>query len=1610
MKKSTKLLFVIICIILFLSGSLFLRLKIKKPVNTSVVPMDIEFAASKKSSSGVDPQSPIIISSSQTLDAQAISQAIKITPEADYSVKKINDNSAELNFRKPLEKSTVYQISLNRSRWAFQIESPLAVTGSLPGNKSTDVNPNTSIEFYLNNPDFLTSANQYFNIQPSVSGRFEKHQNSLVFIPSSLTADTLYTVTLKKGFPLADNSQKLPDDFSFQFETGNTDKTQVSRFDFQKPIFESSPDKPPIAIISNWDPPSQKVKAKLYQFNSTDFQDCLTQKIALPSWARHSRYYRCQTTGKSISEFELDTKSPTEYGSKYLELPSKLPIGYYALEVINPDTSISQTLIEVSPLSWFYWIGVDDSLFWVNDLVSQKPLADVKLFLGSKELGASNTEGLVKLTTHSDLKSRQNQILTIKTALFTAYNLIEYQNTYGGYFASSEAEIEKNKYWSYLYTDRAIYLPSDKISFWGIVKSRAIQSQEPITVELSRNSYSYWREENSSDNIIKKIEITPSNHGTFQGVFDFSNLNPGYYSLIAKKGDTFITQQGFSVETFKKPIFRITAKPQKLVIWAGQPNKVDLSVKFYDGTPVSETPIVWNMYDSTGNKKGEIITDKAGNASLEIPTVYDSTKNYWPQNVSVNFRPKGMQEADIDTYTSFFVFGPEYNLTVDSETIDSQSRITVTVRKNDLSLLEKSPWKNEGNPVANQSVSVKTERVWYDKVETGDYYDPINKITSKRYRYDKKTEGVSSQNLITDSNGKVTYSQPVISGQQYEIFVTAIDSQNRPTKSTIYISGSNSSSFADFYAKTSKDKYSLGDQIEVSLNYGNDPAPTSEPNKYLIFFVRNGKIYNTTVSENNKLSFQFGNDYVPNIILKSVWFSGSTYKISNNARSFLTNGLNLTFDTSSKELNIDAKTDKSKYQPGEEALVELSVKNNANQPQPNTKVLLSVVDESLSDIGGISSSGILSELYSSLGEGRLVDYYSNQVPENGGGAEGGGGGGESRSVFKNTVAFTELTTDATGVAKYKLKFPDNITSWRATMLAVGNDLSAGDGQLLIPVTKPLFVDIVTNDEFIITDKPKITAISYGEGLDTDSQISYSLNSPSLGINLKNISQKAFLPLEFDLGQLVPGKHRLEVKTSSGSFNDILIKTIDVVKSRNLLPKQEIISLDKQYKPIFTSQRPVYFTFIDKGLNSLYSKLKQFTGLNSYGLNERVDRLVAENISVGLLSQYFSEDTVETEESFSRYIHEKGVSLMPNSDADLVLTAKFAAANLPLVSKSQLSSALSTYFRQETSIERASAALWGLSETGKSLLTSIDILSKEKNTPRGQIYLGLALASQGDQISAGKILNEIIAKYGVKQDPYLFIKVDNNEQNTLENTALAMILSAKVGSIELLDKLWSYLDIAKSEEQLYVLEKAITIKSSIASYPSSLSEFEYQLLGQKFTKKLSDDKIHTVVVPQNELSTFSATPISGSVDIIVRWWEDFDLSQVTVNQNISLDVSTAPISKISGSEYMEFIVTPKISKNTTNESYLVSVNLPSGLRLIDNPYFYKTLSGKNEFFSFPSYIENNRLIFRSNFTYPIRFLARPINKGQFSFEPSFLYSSSTINQLNVSKPHPDITIN
>lgn len=1576
---------------------------------------DITLVPTQKDASGVGTKSSFILSSKSPLKKNTLLESFKIIPQVSFKLKEKNSQSWEITPQEPLEKGKIYRFILSsligdvhaqELSWAFQIQTPLEITGSLPADKATEIPLNASIEIYFNNPEFINGEN-YFEINPQVEGRFEKHQNTLVFLPKNLNPATIYTVKIKQGLPLKDNSSPLSEDFIFQFETSDEEKQPVTRFEFSRFLFEINPGQTPFLLLNNWQPPTNLTKAKLFQFNQEQFLDCLKKQLNLPVWSRYARFsYSCPPSNLPLAEFDLEPRQTTQNGQYYFELPEPLAKGFYLFQVENPNTSPSQALIEVTPLSWYFWLGGKETLFWVNHLETKSPASGAIISDENGQVGQTDDNGLLKIQTLGYLKEKKNTLLTISHGAEKAFVPVNFSASYSSWFYSyseSKNQIMANDYWSYLYHDRQIYLPTDKVQFWGLVKPRQNQGLKKITVKLVKDSFNPWEDDLEKNvTLIAEKEINLSPTGTFIADFELQNLPPSWYSLGIFADGIFVNQTGFSIKTFHKPAYRILALPEKVAIWAGEKNEIKINASFWDKTPLANTTLVWNRQPD--NAEGEVTTNAAGEASLEINTTYDASREYWPQIWTVNLHPKLPEEAEIETSVSFFAFGPNIALGGQTKWENDQGQVAVNAQKLDINKLQENPWQREGEPVTNLKIKAEAYRYWYEKIETGEHYNPIDKIVEKEYRYEERSEKVQEEELTTNEKGEASFNFTASENQSYRIFLAANDDQGRTAKFTLYLWAGQTIQAEGFNLTANKDKFKVGEKAIINLENNGEPVPENPPNRYLLLGLQNGKVILSQTQTGHLWEFEFQSQFIPNILVKSVWFNGLTYQENRNWGFWRGEGLNLTFDSSEKNLKIELQPEKEKYRPGEEAKLKLMVTNPGGQPE-KARVLISAVDEALSNLGGIITPNVLENLYQSLGEGKLLSYLSHPQPKMQAQAEGGGGGG-ARENFENTALFTEVETDGNGQAEVKFKLPDNITTWRATTVAISSDLKAGESQFLLPVTKPIFVSLITAEEFLINDQAKLSAVAFGEILDSETAVSFTLKAPSLGVKEQTFKEKAFIPIEFDLPKMILGEHKIEVWAEAKGEKDGIIRTIKVIDSRLIREKAEFVDLDDEFTPSWQTQKAVIITVIDKGRGYWYPKLHSLAQLSWFGKNERVDRLAGEMKAKELLKQYFG-DQLTIDNDLTAY-QKQGLTLLPYGDEDLIVSAKIANLNPLQIDKNELKKYFWKIFNQEKSIERASAALWGLAALDEPVLNTIGHLLDQENTSLGKLYLGLAAGASADQGTAREVWQSLVNQFGIVDEPYVYLQIGNNKEEYLQATALGMVLAGQV-SQELTESMWQYLDDNPSQENIYVSEKAILIQSILERTICDLGSFEYWLDNKKVTKQLDAGQSQQILIPPSQISGFRLKPISGNLGLVAHWWEKFDPETIKKTPLIQVNLTANPQDRLSADQTMEILLNSNIDPNALAGGYLITVNLPSGLRYIESAYQWQPEPSPNFYYSWPSFEEGNHLVFWRFSNDPVRFLARPVNKGAFIFEPVIIYHGTAVDYLNLSPKPSDVVI-
>ena len=113
---------------------------------------------------------------------------------------------------------------------------------TLPGDSSSGVPRDTGIEVTFDQPGVrLTDVRKHVTISPDVAGRWEQHGATFAFVPDKpLARNTLYTVTVRRGLPVAETGMTLDETRVFRFETtgGAVSRAHVT---VTRSLFDAAP-------------------------------------------------------------------------------------------------------------------------------------------------------------------------------------------------------------------------------------------------------------------------------------------------------------------------------------------------------------------------------------------------------------------------------------------------------------------------------------------------------------------------------------------------------------------------------------------------------------------------------------------------------------------------------------------------------------------------------------------------------------------------------------------------------------------------------------------------------------------------------------------------------------------------------------------------------------------------------------------------------------------------------------------------------------------------------------------------------------------------------------------------------------------------------------------------------------------------------------------------------------------------------------------------------------------------------------------------------------------------------------------------------------------------
>jgi hypothetical protein len=1423
----------------------------------------------------------------------------------------------------------------------------------------------------------------------------------------------------------------MPNDFVLQFETDDTARTgEVARrpvLNFTRKTAESATSDAPALETYTSESGAVTLSVQVYRFAAMQgFLDSLEQYEQLPAWAGVTRdAFVTDTTGlDQVASFDADLQRFSEFGKSFIQFPAPLPAGFYLVRSEFNDQPI-QIWLQVTDIATYAALAQDRTLVWVNDLSTQAPIAGARVeFIGAGVSGKTGNDGTLTVDTpeqsvhtrpvasgYSETEVRGNLLVTAPDGRVAVVPLSSIEGYYSGYYARY-GQYAGDDYWHYISTDRPYYLPSDTVRFWGIARPREDPSSRTVTVQISSYSYVGY---DYQPVVVAEMEVETNGLGTFTGELAFAGLSPNSYGLTMSVDGQVIGQKYVEVRTYTKPAYQISVTPDVLAAFAGDEITFSIDATFLEGSPVPDLALSYSGYSGSssgsGSVSGQVTTDARGHASVTMIAGEVNGASYYATQGYMTVAPVHAEEGEIVGEAWVSVYPASVTTSAQTDVTGDLGVITGTVHGVDLSRINDGTSGGYqdvlGNPAAGVTVSFDITDVSYRQTETGEYYDFIAKIVRKRYRYDVVQVPLGTFTVATDANGAFRYAFPVDQERYYQVNMRVRDGQGRTESQQLSVFGSQSNfNYASDYVylrrpdSTSSvfggvDQFALGAPVSLAMYRGSDELPSGGVNRYLYLKAQDG-VHDYTVQGGSTYQFDFAEDDVPSVTVMGVWFNGRTYLEVNY-------GYEIRFNPAERGLNIGISSDKERYEPGDQARLDLTVTDQSGVAQTDTEINIAVVDEALFLLqgAGLYTGSVLEAVYVSVSPGILRTYASHQYPNETQAGERGGESGEPRTHFADIAFYGSVTTDGDGHASVSFKLPDNLTSWRVTAEGFNDRIMAGTALRKIPVGLPFFADVTLSDEYLVTDRAEIRVRSFGRALDRGAAVTFSVSAPSLGMNTPvEVNAPAFQAARVALPALREGEHEILIEARSGDLRDSLVRTIRVVSSRLVSARTSFYELASGLRIEGSDSGPTRVVFSDHERGRYFGLLQQL----AWGYGDRLDQMLARDVSSELLGSFYGDVEVRGE-PFDASIYQTpdgGVALFPYAGQDLALGARAAAVAPDRFGGAALTrSFLAVLEDRDETRERQVIALYGLAALGEPVLVPLQTLLTETGlTWRERLYAGLALVEVGDDTSARAIYQGLIDDFAESTAPNYRLRVGEDQDDILEATSLAAILAAGLGD-RLAPALFDYTTENYTNDILIELEQISYLAKALPRLSSAPVRFAYTVDGKRTQVTLQRGESLTIQLTPAQLASLRVEPIQGAAGIASFFTAPTDAASVDVDPDVTVTrrYGTNPAALHEG-ELVQIILSAKFGPQALDGCYQLTDLLPSGLRPVARPYAWGVEPGTN----YPYRIDGQRVSFCvSNATsnQGASYWARVVTTGEYTAEPALIQSMQSSQSINFS---------
>ncbi|MFY9609044.1 MAG: MG2 domain-containing protein [Blastocatellia bacterium] len=638
----------------------------------------------------------------------------------------------------------------------------------------------------------------------------------------------------------------------------------------------------------------------------------------------------------------------------------------------------------------------------------------------------------------------------------------------------------------YIYTDRPVYRPAQKVYFKGILRRQGEAGYDVVSGPVNVTV-----EDPNGGKVLQK-DSTLSARGTFSGDVDIAAGAPlGSYRIIAGAGSTNATSY-FEVEEYKKPEYKVTVSTPKKFVPVGDKVRFTIEARYFFGEPVTKADVTYYIYRSHYYHWWETDEDEVEAEDEEASENEYGYGNDMVKDGEATLNAQGILEVEFEVPTNEEKNPYDYTYRLEAQVTD-EARRTIEARasvvgtrgsvigsthtdryvyyEGDNAKIQVRTTDYEGRPVAAMVTLGFVSRSW-ERVEKED------EEGKKRFEYVSHDTNLATAELKTDQQGTAVYEYRVPAPGGVIVTTTIDDGKKEFVSDTGYIYVADRKNqwsdwaYEDYGAiKLVPDKksYQPGETAHVLAMLPTDKAHllvTTELSD--VMTARHIEASGRAVMIDVPIEAR----YAPNVYLSVAYVrDGDMY----------THDRLINVPARNKFLSIEILADKKEYKPRETARYTVLARNNDGSPASGAEVSMGVVDEAIYSVKPDQTPDIRKAFYgrryNQVQTTFTISYYftgfSGDKPVNLAATkpsyqladfknQGQYAEPTIRKDFRDTTFWQpDIITGADGKATVEVKLPDNLTTWRATARAVTGDTRVGAALVKVVSRKDLILRLAT---------------------------------------------------------------------------------------------------------------------------------------------------------------------------------------------------------------------------------------------------------------------------------------------------------------------------------------------------------------------------------------------------------------------------------------------------------------------------------------------------------------------------------------------------------------------